>query len=552
MSRKISVILSMCLCLLMITGVLVGCQTQQPSPSASPATEQKTPEATTEAPSPDPNTEHLRFTLFYPWSSTIKTSDEVTDPSNELYDERWKTILDKFNLSIDYVLADGGTMVQTLRTQIAAGDMSDVMLASGITVQEYKDYGEQSALKFLPPDALDKYPNIKRNIMSLSAPQLFQASNGQYVCLPRSLDRRGVNSDYFFMMIYRKDLALQAGIQPMDACTPQQLFDMYTTIHQTFPDMPVFSSIWPTAIYQLGLWTCSPEALGFYLDKNTGKYEYGPSLPETLEGIKWYKKFYDAGFMPKDFLNTQAYGATAEFSTGKLFSYFNGADVAFLSSIRTMFKTDNPSMDPAACVDTFLLTKPDGTYLMHDWGNGSGEYVFSPKMDDAKFARILSLFDYLMSDEGVALCNYGVEGKDYVNSGDKLVSIRQKDANGNYIPFSGADKLGVPCILQAVVPQSDIAEANPHIDEATRTRVAYLFKLRMDQPHYIQSYDAKMMMYTSEPLKKCALDSMGEINKLIIQESAETIEAAWQKWLDDNKPLWQAALDDLNANLLNK
>lgn len=54
--------------------------------------------------------ERLRVSLLYPWSGFLQSSDEPTDPSSPFYDERWKLIMDKFNISLDYMVADSATM----------------------------------------------------------------------------------------------------------------------------------------------------------------------------------------------------------------------------------------------------------------------------------------------------------------------------------------------------------------------------------------------------------------------------------------------------------
>jgi putative aldouronate transport system substrate-binding protein len=543
--------------MILLAGSIGGCQqkdTTKPAESSSTATTKATQASGTT--SADPNAEPIRFTLFYPWSDVIKSSDEITDPNSKYYDKRWGMILDQFNISIDYILADFGTMGEKIRVSASAGDLSDVSLSMGITARELQKLSSEGGIKLLPADVKEKYVNIKRNLDSITAADSYVNADGRFIALPRSLDVNGGNADYMFMLIYRKDIAQQAGIEIKDEYTVEEIFNMFGVIKEKFPEYTVFSHIWPTQILQLGVWQYSPQVVpgntaNFFFNEKTGKYDYAPALPETIEGIKWFKKFYDAGYVPQDFLNLQMYDARAQFSAGKLFCYMDGADIAFLDALRNMFKASNPALDASACLDTFVLLSSENKYMIQDWGGFAAEYIFSPQLDDAKFDRILSLFDYLMSDEGLYLCNYGIEGEHYVMSGDNLISIREKDpATGAYKSFGGADQL--PCILQAIVPQAGIAEINPFIDEATRNRIRNLFQKRSADPNnlYIRKFDNKLNLYSSDALLQFTLDPISEINKLVIQESADSIEAVWNAWLADNQSIYRPIIDELNANLL--
>ena len=104
--------------------------------------------------------------------------------------------------------------------------------------------------------------------------------------------------------------------------------------------------------------------------------------------------------------------------------------------------------------------------------------------------------------------------------------------------------------MQAIVPQAGIAERNPYINEETRQRVASLFTKRMEGNHYMRKFDNKLNLYTSDTLMQFNLSPLDEISRIIIQEQAENVEAAWNKWLNDNKDKYESIINELNANLL--
>ncbi len=494
-----------------------------------------------------------RVTLLYPWSGFLQSSDEATDPSSPFYDERWKQIMDKLNLSIDYMVADSASMADKLRAMIGADDMPDVALSMNIDAREMRLYAQQSGLKTLSKSTLAGYKNIMRNMNSITAIGAYDTGDG-YVAIPRSMDLNGVSGDYNYMLVYRKDMAEAAGVPIKDAYTVEEMYDMFTKVKAKFPDVQMASHIWPNQFMQYGLYQFSPylsqvPVRNFYYDKTAKAYKYAPADPDTIKGIQWFKKMYDAGFINQDYVNLQVNEAQTQFMGGKVFCHFNGANAAFLDSLRRTFAINNPELS-RDCVDTFLLLDDEGQYMIRDDGNYAGEFIFSPKISDAKLTEFLKLLDYLMSDEGIDLAFFGIKDKHYkVEEDGTLTNLRPytDDKKTSLEPFGGIDS--VPCVIQALVPEVSIAFRNPYIDESSKKRVEYLFDLRSSKPHFTYDYDVEYNLYTSKAVEQFELDAMAQINKMIIREKAENLESIWNNWLSENRSAYQKVLDDLNANI---
>ena len=251
----------------------------------------------------------------------------------------------------------------------------------------------------------------------------------------------------------------------------------------------------------------------------------------------------------RDYVNLQVNEAQTQFMGGKVFCHFNGANAAFLDSLRRTFVINNPELSQD-CVDTFMLLDDEGQYMIRDDGNYAGEFIFSPKISDAKLTEFLKLLDYLMSDEGIDLAFFGIKDKHYkVEEDGTLTNLRPytDDKQTSLEPFGGIDS--VPCVIQALVPEVSIAFRNPYIDESSKKRVEYLFDLRSSKPHFTYEYDVEYNLYTSKAVEQFELDAMAQINKMIIREKAENLENIWNNWLSENRSAYQKVLDDLNANI---
>lgn len=545
--------ISFLIVIVLVISMVMGCSGTPTSQTNNNQTETTKPvdNQTTQT---NPYEKPIRFTFLNPWSDIITSSDMVTDPNSQYYDKRWQMILEKYNIAIDYVMSDFGSIAEKTRVSIAAGDIQDVAMTFNLDTKELRKYAQEGGIKSLPEDTYDKYPNIKRAIESVTSKESLMV-DGQYVALPRTMDLDGVSGDYINMLLYRKDIAKEAGVTIKDEYTIQEIYDMFKAVKTKFPEMQTFSHIWPNQMYQLGLFQNSPyvgywPGEGLFFNKKTGKYDYAWALPETLDGIKWLKKFYDDGFMIKDYVNLQNYDARAQFVTGQTFCHFDGANIAFFNMVTNEFKKNNPDKNVEDCVDTFLLVTDEKEYIINDWGNRSGEFVFSPNLDEEKFSRILSLMDYMLSDEGIDLTFFGVEGEHYKKDGDKLVSLRKvvDQSTGALEPLGGADI--VPTIMQVIVPEVGIAARNPYINDYVKDRINFLFQKRTNGKNITKSYDNKRATYSSDIQLNFKLDAGGELNKLIITENAANIEDAWIEWLKSNETAYKAAVDDLNNNLL--
>lgn len=498
--------------------------------------------------------EKLRVSMLYPWSSYLLSTDEVVDPDSVLYDERWQLIMDQFDLSIDYIACDAATMADKLRAMIGGNNMPDVALSlMNMDAREFRLYAEMGGLKVIPESTLEKYPNIMRNLNSVTAKDAYKVDGG-YVAIPRSMDLNGISGDYSYMMIYRKDMAEAAGVTIKDAYTIEEMYDMFEKVQAKFPDIQVASHIWPDQFMQYGLYQYSPymsssPVKNFYYDSEAGEYKYAPADPDTIKGIQWFKKMYDAGFINSDYVNLQVNQASTQFFGGSVFCTWNGANAAFLDSIRRTFAVNNPdlSMD---CVDTFLLLDDEGQYMIKDDGNFAGEFIFSPNISDEKLEEFLKLLDFLMSDEGIDLAFFGIEDKHYkVEEDGTLTNLRPyTDATQLSLePFGGIDS--VPCVIQALVPEVSIAFRNPYLDQGAKDRVSYLFELRSENPHFLYEYDVEYNLYNSDAIERFELDAMAQINKMIIREDYEDLERIWNEWLEENRPDYEKVLADLNSNI---
>lgn len=490
--------------------------------------------------------EPVTLTFLYPWSGAIESTDQLIDPESPNYDARWPEVLEKLNLRIEYVLSDFSTGAEQIRVNAASGMLPDVNMNVGLQARELVQYAEEDMVYALDPTVLAQYPNIQRNLDSINGLEAFMTSDGKLAAIPSSMDLNGISGDYTYMLIYRKDMALAAGCEIKDAYTVEELFDMYKKVQEAYPEFALAAHVWPEQTYQWGLYQYCPyfsnvPNQNFYYNEEAGKYVYAPADENTLEGILWTKKFYDAGILGVDYLNMPAYDANTMFLGGTLFSYWYGANCSFLESIISSFYANNPDA-PEGAVDVLLLKDKDGRYMNVEGSNEAGQFFFAPNISEEKLTTALKMFDYLMSDEGIERCFYGLEGVNFTrDENGKLHTIYREDGKKNTV--------SIALICRALVPEVSIAHNNPHVSDFCKERIDYLFKLRTTDNPFVKKYDVALTSYSSDTFGQLTVNPSNQFHKMIMTMTAEEIPAAWEAWLTENDAQIQSILDELNTNI---
>ena len=178
-----------------------------------------------------------------------------------------------------------------------------------------------------------------------------------------------------------------------------------------------------------------------YYDYDLKKWKFGPIMPQYRTALQWYRKLYSEGLIdPED---THSSKWIEKWSTGKAaFTWDNGDKILGFS--RTL-----PKNVPGAAV-TFLkaIKNPWGQARLLQYADHRtawGSYVASSKVKYPE--KLVKMFDYMYSEEGMLLTNWGIEGEYYTMVGgepkltQKYVD-KYKDAFSPWRNFQYIEGLG--------------------------------------------------------------------------------------------------------------
>lgn len=485
-----------------------------------------------------------------------ESSDDFTKEDGQFYDPRWVVVAEKFNVRFEYVPLDYYTHQEKLRIMINGDDMPDVMIST-LGIPEYHGYCQDELLTLLPEGYEEKYPNIKAQLDLIVQRDAYKY-NGQYFAVPRAIESVEPYRDYFSSIYYRKDLAAAAGIEVKDYYTIQELYDMYAAVKAQNPDMVMFNHIWPDNMIQLGPVQAVPEIANpsstFYFNPEKGEYVWSYADEDMKTGIEWFKKFYDAGFLDTEFFTNAFYEARNQFSANKLFSYMDGFDHLFYNQVRTLYLASNEGANVDDIIGYAYLLDNNGAMQAVESGNSWSEYIFRHDCDPKVVERFLTIYDYLLSEEGIMLCYFGREGIDWEIKDGSFVSLRKIDeATGQPIPFNKNIELVSDLVhpfMFGAMSDTRLSNIGTQYPDAVKDAINHYWSLRRNfEPLKVLSFDLDLALFSGDFYSKYSLKPVEAMYKIVFEEKLENVGTAWQKYLDDNAAQINNILNELNTNI---
>jgi len=484
-----------------------------------------------------------------------ESSDDFTKPDGRYYDPRWEFVANKFNVKIEFVPMEYAAMQEKTRIMVQGGDMPDVILVS-LGSNEHRENAAEGLLYTFPEGFEKDYPNIAEELEWIAQRDAYKV-DGRYVAIPRVLEKTEPYIDYISSIYYRKDLAVEAGVEIKDYYTIEELYDMFAAVHELYPDLTIFNHIWPDSVMQLGIVQALPEAAKwnqFQINPETGLYEWIWDKPVVVEGIKWFRKYFEAGFIDKEFFTYPMYEANNMFWNGLQFATFNGTGPYFFDFVCSGYKQAHPDADITETIAYAYLLDFEGNMQAQVGGNSWSEHIFNPDIDEKVLDRFLMLYDWMISDEGTKLCQLGREGIDYVMDGDKIVSLREIDPETGLVKKFGVDpeinEQTVSPFPMSLMEDTGLGYRNPAFSDYAKDSIRYYFNLRKNfVPLKVLDFDLYYALFDGEYFNKFTVAPMKAVYRIVYEETLDTIEDAWNQFKAENAAEINNVQAELNAGL---
>ncbi len=535
-----------------------------PASSAPPAADPTAaPAAATAAPAPAaddtadtgdaPAEPESKYANRVTVSHNITDADKLKD--NRLYDY----FSEKFQLDMEFIPMQFGERFEKARVWAAADDLPDLFW-NDLNENIYADFCNwiDAGLLAPLPDDMSPWPEIKYTFDNYMIDDLM-ARNGKVYGLGALRDD---GTEDFMVPIglnYRADWAEAVGKrQPDDVYTWEEWIDMIRTCMEQDPGgngagktfgwaapqyyFPESFGIWQTCTFEWGF----EEPMYMVVD---GEYKWYPSLPEYIKGLKVAKGLFDDGIIwPDIVLDTGSSQYVDLYVSGQLVAESGGFMIGGTRNRRDRMVAANPDIDRRLSYmnakvsspfdDTFYWQKQSPCY----WGSDS----FSAKTTEDQRLRILDVWDWLLSQEGIDFRNYGIEGEDYTRNGDVVTSLWEQNDIGQYIdPYSGMRGFYGRAILGNLETNYD----NATIPQEDREDPWNAWKWDAANAHVVKV--DFVQIYASTPMKDqygfFVADTKAKAIEVLQNSTMDSIEADWKAWVDSMMPKVQLVLDEMNA-----
>jgi putative aldouronate transport system substrate-binding protein len=435
---------------------------------------------------------------------TSEYSNAPIDPTVLSYAELAK----RMNVEFEFQLVPGDQYEEKVNMVIAAKELPDFMKAQPSQVSKYYDDGVfvqlndlyeqygQNALK-----EFEKYPGMLQNLKD---------DKGRMFVLPR-IDSSGVSTIDFI----NKDYLDKIGKD-----VPKTTDELYTVLKE-FKNLDKGTSPWVGAYY-CALEQHIYEAFGTSTEwlAYKGEMNYGPYTLQdrTKEALQYLNKCYSEGLIDKEYFSLKAEDVLAKMKSGKAGMFGSWQDGAGMYAKGGEFGINY--------VPLVAIAGPHGDRLISYREPISDTFLITTASKHPE--RVMQIYDYMATDEGNTLMNWGVEGDTFVIKDgkkvytDKVLKHEAGVINGRR--YFGLDPIFVPYIM-------DLDSWGQSVSEP-------VVKL-IDELKAFRGIEYPSLASTAEETKRLA-EIMTDINTLVTENFQKFIVGK----LDINKD-WDGMIDKM-------
>lgn len=420
-------------------------------------------------------------------------------------------IENRFNVSFKIMNGSASSWKTQLNQYIGGGDMPDIFFHTK-DEPSYSTWLEEAYL-FNYSRFLDDYPNLKEAFGRYPEQQMKNLLGGDYYSYPIVMnDSTADDIINEHAMYYRRDWyeALKAkswkpssGRELVDPEAEEfnylNFYDLLEGFTKGDPDNNGVDDTYGYAgtkeggIYWwypiLSMWGVSIE--GWYQDEN------GDWLPECTsetyrDAVLWIADMYDNGFINSNYATTATQAVMKnEFVNGVAgmmtynATYPMGKGILDLMEI---FAVGGKSLSDV-CRPMPVVTGVDGTKKMWGYPNYYGFLAINNDVTVNKKQVILSIMDWMLSDEGMTLLNYGIKDTHY-----KIA------ADGGLESLLGNDTAGYPKTLYSETVAPGIYRIKGMVSWSTLI------------PDYIEHYAEQMALLTAWKPEYLFMDELAYVS----------------------------------------
>lgn len=311
----------------------------------------------------------------------------------------FKTVMEKFNIEFEWIPCTYSELVPTLASLYAAGDLPDFFFSvQGCSNTFYRGLVEEGLVHDLTPYIQSgKYPNLEAYLATPTFER--EMIDGKWYGIPRYYE-----NVYPVGMWYRADWLNELGLP-----VPTTVEEFSETLKAVVAAKGVqgVSLLNPHAADWMAPFTATNN-WQFYED--TGLVEQFYVRPEYRAYLSWMNQMFEDGTLDPDFQTNVDQYHTEKFAAGNTFACWYNID----ANVINPYYDTLLQVDPSAEVGILApLTGPAGQVAAAGGDYFDGSMGISSTVPAETVEALLAMYDYLVSDEGREMAEFGLEGVHY-------------------------------------------------------------------------------------------------------------------------------------------
>lgn len=332
-------------------------------------------------------------------------------------------IKEKFNINLELQPIPSSDYETKLSTVLASGQMPDIL--GGVSVEKVLKYAPMGMFLNLNDykDYAQDYFDIMYADDRITETKKTESDGNLYGFQKCEYNRIGVAS----MVAIRTDLLDEIGVE--EPTTFQKYYDDLLKIKEKHPDMYGFSSRNGTN-YLIGAFAYALGSGGFplfqknrgmYYEPTTDSYVYGPTSENFTRVVEFLQNAYSDGLLDPDYATMTKDDMFEKLSSGKMMSVYDNN-----SFVGRVYNPALKEIDENARFDILEpMADEDGNVRSYryekDWPNNISVISSRTKYPE----RIVEMLNWMYTEEGRMITNFGEEGTDYTVDADGTIVTSQ-------------------------------------------------------------------------------------------------------------------------------
>ena len=474
----------------------------------------------------------------------MKISIAIWDIGTAVNPDKQDAVLEKlendFNIEIEPVAVTWNDFSEKFQIWSATNELPDIVAHSQSLkdVWKWKDQGVIRAI----PDDLSAYPNLSKYLEDERSNVFVQ--DGKRWAIPRlqfSDDKYAYGKTIFVW----KDIYDSLGLEKKPE-TYDELKEMFLKIKEQYPDMVPLTSQNLGYMFFLVM-NENPYMMDGYGKFESGKWENGFFQESTVDALEKMRELWSLGIIDKDWpINKDTTNGGDKFAEKRAAAVVTTPYPTHIYyTFGTTWEKMHPDEDLGENLEMINMpSSSDGKWYFNS-GTFYSESYFSANVDDAKMERILQLYDYLLSEDGINLMRYGIEGVDFVKSGDEIEITREKDESGNFVALT-TKYPSVGSLRPLVFWDEDFPFVDPTIKESIRRFGEEYMEWKQSNTEEYPGHNPWISTISSPLKDNFQTDILNDCVKIVIAEG--DVRSEWQKTVDEYMNLgYEEMIEEFNA-----